>query len=263
LFLSERNQFDNQVITRALLAAKGRYVALLEGDDYWTNTNKLQRQVDFLDENQEHAICFHDVQIIYEAGFDEQIDRLNRFRRPRPASTTTLRELLQEGYFKFHECSMMLRNGLLTKYPDWFNRAVYSGDWALTVLYAEHGTIGYIDEVMATYRIHPNGIWSSLGYIERMQRIIQFHENIKGHFSTTYLPLIKRNLARYWYFLATAQEALGHRTCARSSVKRGLAERPFHPRLLIFRYTPWLWGLLKSAGAHSLIAAGWGISGRR
>jgi glycosyltransferase involved in cell wall biosynthesis len=256
LFLSERNQCDNQVMTRALLAAKGRYVALLEGDDYWTNTNKLQRQVDFLDQNPGHAICFHDVRYIYEPGMRKEQEGL------RPAATTTLKDLLRESNQNFRTCAMMLRNGLLKKYPKWFDR-VYLGDWALILLYAEQGSVGYIDEVMAAYRIHPKGAWSGLGAIERAQLVIELSESIKGHFGITHPRLMKRALARAWYWLAVVQHASGQGIRARNSAKRGLAEWPFYYRLLLIRYTPWLWSLLKSTRNKLRAIAAWVLSGRR
>src|SRR5258705_282442 len=58
-------------------------------------------------------------------------------------------------------CTVMFRNNLLGELPDWFYK-VTNADWIMCVLLAEHGHIGYINEVMAAYRMHPEGIWSRL-----------------------------------------------------------------------------------------------------
>ena len=44
--------------------AKGKYIAMCEGDDYWTDPLKLQKQVDFLEKNEEYSACFHDIEIV-------------------------------------------------------------------------------------------------------------------------------------------------------------------------------------------------------
>lgn len=49
-----------------------KYVAICEGDDYWTDSNKLQKQVDFLENNPEHTLCFHNAKVIYESEELEQ-----------------------------------------------------------------------------------------------------------------------------------------------------------------------------------------------
>ena len=53
---------------RTLEACQGQYIALLDGDDYWTSPDKLRKQVEFLDRRPECAICFHDVLVVYEDG---------------------------------------------------------------------------------------------------------------------------------------------------------------------------------------------------
>src|SRR5262245_63387032 len=68
LFLSERNLNTNKVTLRALRAARGTYVALLDGDDYWTSREKLARQVQFLHSHPEYALCFNNGIQFWENG---------------------------------------------------------------------------------------------------------------------------------------------------------------------------------------------------
>jgi glycosyltransferase involved in cell wall biosynthesis len=64
LLLSEKNIRSNAVVTRCINAARAEYVALLDGDDYWTIPDKLQKQADFLDRHPECSMCFHNAQVI-------------------------------------------------------------------------------------------------------------------------------------------------------------------------------------------------------
>src|SRR5512133_148878 len=59
LLLSKTNVHSNQVVVRGIRAAQGQYLAMLDGDDYWTSPTKLQKQADFLDGHPECSLCFH------------------------------------------------------------------------------------------------------------------------------------------------------------------------------------------------------------
>jgi hypothetical protein len=143
----------NRNLAMTLAACRGRYIALLEGDDYWTDPRKLRKQADFLDRQPECSSCFHNVRIVREGGSEP--DRL--FHRKSPGVSFGLREVVS-GHF-IPTCSTMFRGGLHGEMPEWFY-AMPMGDWPLHVMNAQHGRLGYLDEVMGCYRVHDAGAWS-------------------------------------------------------------------------------------------------------
>ena len=68
VLLNRHNIGAGPTITRAYHACRGQYVAVVEGDDYWTSPDKLQRQADLLDRHPEYAMCFHSVQMVWDDG---------------------------------------------------------------------------------------------------------------------------------------------------------------------------------------------------
>jgi glycosyltransferase involved in cell wall biosynthesis len=147
---------------RGIGAATGRYVALLDGDDYWTSPDKLRLQAEYLDAHPECALCFHNVTVVYEDGsiaphpFHSSEPR-QYLSRAMPKSVSTLADIAPGNFMQ--TCSVMYRRGLFTDLPSWFADLPVA-DWPLHVLNAEHGDIGYIDAAMAVYRVHAGGVWS-------------------------------------------------------------------------------------------------------
>ena len=132
----------------------GKYIALLDGDDYWTDPLKLQKQVDFLEANEDYAICFHRVYEL-EDGKELQLSKLNTGENE---ETYTIEDLAKENFI--HTPSVVFRNGLIKNYPKWFNK-IPVGDYVGHMLHAQFGKIKYLPEPMAVYRRHPNGIWGN------------------------------------------------------------------------------------------------------
>jgi glycosyltransferase involved in cell wall biosynthesis len=133
--------------------ASGDYVALLEGDDYWTSPDKLQKQADFLDAHPECSACFHPVQVIYDNGETSDLTY-----RKVAKNFYTQADILAAG-FHIPTCSYFYRNRLFGEFPDWY-LTVPVGDLPLHVLVAEHGLLGWMDENMGVYRVHGGGISS-------------------------------------------------------------------------------------------------------
>ena len=141
---------DRNILTM-IKNARSKYVALLDGDDYWTDESKLQVQVDFLENNPDFNICTHQVQIDKEG----QISKNEIFAITKEVST--MNDLLVNNFI--FSCTSVFRMPT-EKLPHWFKDAM-PGDYPLMIwVLQKKGKIKYIPKTMACYRIHAGGIWS-------------------------------------------------------------------------------------------------------
>lgn len=141
---------------RTCLRCRGKYVAFCEGDDYWTDSSKLQKQVDFMEANPDCTLCFHPVVVHWEDGKcpDQEYPRnAGRFL----SQTPTLRELVRVNYMQTN--SVLYRWNPDGRLFDDFPLRELPGDWKLNLLHAQHGRIGFLPDVMAVYRRHSGGLW--------------------------------------------------------------------------------------------------------
>ncbi len=121
LLLPERNLGPRENFRQVLELCRGEYIAILEGDDYWTSPDKLQKQVDFLAANADFSICFHPVLIHRDgmAGKENQIFPEN------VKSVSTIEDLLEYNFIP--SCSAMFRNHLMKEFPECFSRIENGG----------------------------------------------------------------------------------------------------------------------------------------
>jgi glycosyltransferase involved in cell wall biosynthesis len=153
LIANEKNIGMMPNFIQALKACTGDYIALCEGDDYWIDENKLQEQVDFLEQHKDYSICFHKAKLVYDDGVPHFYSDINA---DTPV-TTTLYDLVKGNYI--HTPTCVFRKNF-SDFPDWFVN-VPTGDWALHILNAEYGKIHFIKEEMGAYRIHYGGVLST------------------------------------------------------------------------------------------------------
>lgn len=137
--------------------AKTPYVAICEGDDYWIDEYKLQKQVDFLETHPDYSICFHPVKVVYD-GFDfEKTDEIYPTQKMIESGTTF--ELLLKGNF-IQPASAVYRWMFNQTNTRQYFLDISPGDWFISLLHAKEGKIKMLPEIMAVYRRHPQGVWS-------------------------------------------------------------------------------------------------------
>ena len=204
LLARERNIGMSRNFAETYSFCRGRYVALLEGDDYWTNPYKLQQQVDFLDADSSFSICYHDALVVGEHGRKEPW-RWCTFTQP----VSTLRDLIVGNYIP--TCAAVVRNHQVKEFPEWFF-SLQMADWPFFILNALHGKIAFLNQVMAHYR-RASGIWSGDSEIKNAQKLLHACEVLRNQrFKGDFNHLISTEMFWCWcdliikYTLAGKQE---------------------------------------------------------
>ncbi|WP_051906882.1 glycosyltransferase [Methylomarinum vadi] len=154
--------------------AKGKYIALCEGDDYWTAPDKLQKQIDFLEKNRDFSICFHNGQLLEN---DKICDDPLNIDQP---EITTIIDLCKKNFIRTASC--VFRNHLFDKLPESYNKSPV-GDYFLHLLNAQYGKTKFFSEKMSVYRIHSQGLWSSKTPLQQMVSSTEVYKFLIQHFS--------------------------------------------------------------------------------
>jgi len=136
--------------------AKGKYIAMCEGDDFWIDPLKLQKQVDFLEANPTFSGTFHETRVL-EYNEQQQDNRERVYGRNAPDICTV--EDTLSTYSLFHTSSFLFRSSCYVL-PDWISDVI-SADMALFSIVAGFGPIKKIPGIMSVYRKHGGGVTSS------------------------------------------------------------------------------------------------------
>lgn len=153
------NKFSKGInITQEYIVPRvtGEYVAMCEGDDFWIDKEKLQKQVDFLKKNNDYIMCFHKVKVV-----DESKKHLERFLGLKGGDSRqiSIREAATGGVV--HISSIVMRSEFFCKpNPEWINNSVLSGyDFTIALNAAMNGKVFYMNDLMSAYR---SGVKNSL-----------------------------------------------------------------------------------------------------
>lgn len=156
LFSTGANMFEALFFQRS----RGKYVALCEGDDYWTDPKKLQLQVDFMEAHPEYSACVHNTMLLY-CGTNQESRLLLKNEAD---MDIPLKAILSGNSRSYHTSSLLCRSELICSPPDFYFVANSYGfdDHAIALWMYLNGKIRYLHRSMSVYRINSTAsAWSS------------------------------------------------------------------------------------------------------
>jgi len=177
-------------LLNVLHACRGRYIAFLDGDDYWIDSEKLQKQVDFMEAHEGCSLIFHNAYLVRGEG---STARGETYLPAGFARDRDMKQLLVEMNY-VQTSSVMFRNNTPQEFPRIFYTCMF-GDWPLHVYNLNFGYPEYMHEVMSVYRIG-TGIWSRKKRTDQMKGILEFYDQVTGIMPKELLHLIPSAQAR-------------------------------------------------------------------
>lgn len=189
-----------------LNACRGEFVAFLEGDDFWTDNDKLETQVAYLKQHPRASFCFHRARSLNLNGLPEHI-----FPPEVPPTETTFEFVFQE-YNPIHITSIVARRSQLDGLNEW-RKDLQVGDWPIALFLTTVGYGGFIPAEMSRYRIHSGGAWTRLPDCLRLIYIYQMYLRISNQLSRQERILIDNRIARDSKWLTAGMVDHPEETC--------------------------------------------------
>lgn len=188
LILQEKNVGPAKNWMDLITYPKSDYIAYFEGDDYWTDSNKLQKQVDFMEANIKYSFCFHNAE-----RFNCKTGLTNPFNLNLKTGAYTTKDLLFKNWI-VPSASLLYRNNCLPNpLPEWFY-ITNNGDLALELVLSIKGNLYYFDEKWSVYRLYAiNSITAS------KQNPIKYYSNLLLLFRNISITFcVKPKYALFW-----------------------------------------------------------------
>lgn len=151
---------------------KTKYTAYLEGDDYWLDNNKLQRQFDFLEKNNEFILCASNSRMLLNSEFIDQPSSV----KYNTDTFIKFENLIGDFFYNPIPTSTIMFRTYLIDNVD-FNFIIKFGftDWPLLVEISRFGKIYMFKDYFSVYRVHSNGVWTAKNKIEKKISVLKFY----------------------------------------------------------------------------------------
>lgn len=215
------NQYSQGVIIEEQLhrMARGKYIAVCEGDDYWVDTHKLQKQVDFMTAHPECSISFHKVLFKYENAEEKN----HIF--PEMIGNKVFQEQEFFGRYISATCSIVFLN----KYIDELfklAKKIGSGDVAISYFFATKGNVGFMDELMGVYRLHDQSVYHPMDDFNKDFTIFTSFVNIKWYLKIWGYKKLDKKILNYAFKVLKELDNRGNRKEMRKILFKTLVAFP-------------------------------------
>lgn len=192
----KENQYSKGIkaSTINLPRAQGKYIALCEGDDYWEDALKLQKQVDFMEQNPDCSLCVH-------GGYLEKLGNRTEFKVKNTNMYVPTEEVIAGGGWLFLTNSMLYRREYRNGMPDFFGNCSI-GDYPLAVHLALQGKVFYFKDLMSVYRLEAEGSWTT--------RIVNNKEKSIAHYQEMLEVLAQLDKYTNYHYKAAVQKLENH-----------------------------------------------------
>ncbi|MBA2860462.1 glycosyltransferase [Methanococcus maripaludis] len=181
--------------------AKGKYYAICEGDDYWIDSKKLQKQVDYMEDNPECGLCFHAAEI-----FKVGVGKVGHIVPYKKSGISTTEDIIYGGGGFMATNSILYKKSIMENPADFYFMSPV-GDYPLQVLTSLNTYAYYINEVMSVYRRNVVGSWSlrtkkiSIEEKNRMnESICTLLDNINKYSNYKYCKIIEKTKIKHQFY---------------------------------------------------------------
>ena len=165
-----------------------KYIAMLEGDDYWTDPYKLQKQVDFLETNSSLVGCFHNSEERYWNDYSKASNLFLSFSCGREVSISEITE-----YNMVPTASVVFKTPVPREIFTEEFKTLPMGDWPIHLLNTRKGNYYYMPQIMSVRNLHPSSVWSSKPQNENVKKILDAYKILlkSDWFENEVLELLK------------------------------------------------------------------------
>jgi glycosyltransferase involved in cell wall biosynthesis len=176
---------------RAFSACSGDYIAILEGDDYWTDENRLHKMIHFMESKADVSLAMNRYSVLHE-----KIDKIHttEWKLPEDFEIVTTAQMAQLNRLGNLSACIIRKKHLDKKIYD-----LYIADWMLGLALSEYGSLAIMKDVMSVYRSHESSEWSKMSLYEQVKKTLplvdQYNDFLENRYASEFSQLKEKMIA--------------------------------------------------------------------